>query len=147
VIGRSAQERSAFVDSSAFLATIDRRDANRADALGLLHKLATGRYRQITTNAIVFECHALVLARMGRDVAEQFLDGLDESATTIVRVTEDDERAAREIIRRYRDKAFSFTDALSFTVIERLGIRYAFTYDRHFAQYGLAVIQSSTDLE
>jgi predicted nucleic acid-binding protein len=37
---------------------------------------------------------------------------------------------------QYGDKDFSFTDAISFGVMERLGIHVAFTFDRHFRQYG-----------
>lgn len=41
---------------------------------------------------------------------------------------------------RYDDKRFSFTDAISFVVMERLGIPYAFSFDRDFAQYGLQLL-------
>ncbi|MCL6636205.1 MAG: PIN domain-containing protein [Peptococcaceae bacterium] len=43
-----------------------------------------------------------------------------------------------EIIRRYGDKDFSLTDATIFAVLRRHGIDLAFTFDRHFKQYGVA---------
>jgi predicted nucleic acid-binding protein len=61
-----------------------------------------------------------------------------ESSTVVVRVRAADEARAREIIFHYSDKAFSFVDALSFAVMERLGIRHAFTFDDDFVQYGFA---------
>jgi len=57
---------------------------------------------------------------------------------SVERVTVWDEKKAREIIERYADKDFSYTDAASFALMERIGCDAAFTYDRHFEQYGLA---------
>jgi len=51
-----------------------------------------------------------------------------------------DEERAKEIIRRYTDKSFSYTDATSFAVMERLGLREAFGFDPHFQQYGLKLL-------
>jgi len=51
----------------------------------------------------------------------------------IERVMEDDEVKAKRIIRDFSDKDFSYTDAVSFVVIERLNIHIAFA---HFVQYG-----------
>jgi predicted nucleic acid-binding protein len=40
------------------------------------------------------------------------------------------------MLAQYKDKDFSLTDALSFAVMERLGVRVAFSLDRHFVQFG-----------
>jgi predicted nucleic acid-binding protein len=55
----------------------------------------------------------------------------------IERVTAEDEVRARDVLRRYEDKDFSYVDATSFAVMERLRIREAFAFDPHFVQYGL----------
>ena len=49
----------------------------------------------------------------------------------------------QQIIFQYSDKDFSLTDATSFAVMERLRIGTAFSYDRHFAQYGFALLRPS----
>lgn len=59
---------------------------------------------------------------------------------SLVRVTEEDEQAALDLIARYRDKSFSLTDATSFVVMERLGITHAFSFDDDFRQYGWTVL-------
>lgn len=92
----------------------------------------------MTTNFVVAEAHALILARINRQMAIQFLRDLEDSSLRVIRVAETDERQAREIIYRYDDKSFSLTDAISFSLIERLGIDLAFSFDRNFAQYGIA---------
>jgi uncharacterized protein len=130
----------AFVDSSAHYALADSRDAHHTDAVAIANRLQTERWRLFTTNFVVAETHALVLARANRRVAAQVLEDLDHSSTTIVRVTAADEQRAREIIHRYQDKTFSLTDAISFVVMERLEIPYAFAFDDDFAQYGQAIV-------
>ena len=71
----------------------------------------------------------------------RFLNRIDRSVdTVVVRIDETDEQRAREIIHGYADKDFSLTDVTSFAVMERLEIGYAFTFDRHFAQYGFVLL-------
>jgi predicted nucleic acid-binding protein len=82
-----------------------------------------------------------MVGRINRSVALAFLNQVDENAlTTVIRVTEDDDERARQIIRRYDDKDFALPDALSFAVMERLGISHALSLDHHFAQYGWVIL-------
>lgn len=52
---------------------------------------------------------------------------------------EDEERAV-DIICSHEDKTFSYTDATTFAVAERLEIRRALAFDRHFVQFGLPLV-------
>jgi predicted nucleic acid-binding protein len=95
-----------FVDTSTYFALTDRRDDNHTAA-----ELTARRFTQdgadlYTTNFVVAETHALILNRIGRDVAAQVLERLYASETRILRATESDERRAREIIIRQRDKDY-----------------------------------------
>ncbi len=90
----------------------------------------------MTTNFVIAECHALVLKRLGQFPATEFLRAVTQGDTHVVRVAVEDEEAGLSIIFRYNDKAFSLVDAISFAVMERLGLRTAFSFDRNFAQYG-----------
>lgn len=100
------------------------------------------RDRQYTTNVLLIEAHALILSTLGRDRAAQFLVAMNRGATTIVRVRAADEERAQALIVRHTDKSYSFADAISFVVMERLGMRSAFTFDQHFTQYGLLICNS-----
>jgi len=131
-----------FVDTSAFFALLDERDASHAAAVSILARLAAEPSQLLTTNLILAECHALILARLGRRPALRFLDDVRESSTNVIRGSVADEQSAVAILRRYDDKDFSFTDASCFAVIERLKLTAAFSFDRNFAQYGLTVLQS-----
>lgn len=107
-----------------------------------MRRLLEERWLVSTTNFLVAEAHALHLSRLGRDHAWAFLGGIERSGMTVLRIGEDDERRARAIIELYADKAFSLVDATSFAIMERLGIGYAFTFDRNFAQYGFPALDS-----
>lgn len=130
----------ALVDTSAYFALTDSRETTHQAARVIATRLGTERWRLFTTNFIVAETHALLLARLGRDPAARVLQEIDRGSITIVRVTAADEQRARKIIYQYDDKEFSLTDATSFAVMERLKIPYAFTFDRNFTQYGLTVL-------
>ena len=130
---------SVFVDTSAYYAAVDRRDASHAAVAATIRELFATRRRLTTSNAVLFELHGLLLNRLGRRVALATVGELRVSQT-IVRVRERDETRAEEILTRYEDKDFSLTDALSFAVMEPLGIGAALTLDRHFAQFGWVII-------
>ena len=124
--------RAVFVDSSAFLAFASIRDENHAVA-GRIHSRLEGTgTRLITTTYVLAELHALSLSRRGPSFALDLLDRIEKGNTLIVAVRDEDWQKARSILRRYDDKSFSLTDALSFSVMERLGITDGFTFDRHF---------------
>jgi predicted nucleic acid-binding protein len=58
-------------------------------------------------------------------------------------VTPADVERSKAIIYQYDDRGFSRTDATSFAEMERLRIPTAFTFDRHFAQYGFTVLTAN----
>ncbi len=119
---------------------MDERDEHHAEAITLFTQIAEHHFQPYITNAILMEAHALIMSSLGIQAGIQFLNDMDESTTIKLRVRASDEQRAKQIIRQYTDKDFSFTDATSFAVMERLGITYAFAFDRHFEQYGLAVL-------
>ena len=134
------QRRRVLNDSSAYLALLDENDRNHEAAIDILKGLAQQHYRQYTTSAMLYEAHALILSELGYRQATQFLQGILRGNTTIVRVRASDEERARDILFRYTDKTFSYNDALSFAVMERLEIDLAFTFDRDFIDYGLPIL-------
>lgn len=132
--------RRAFTDTSAFFAATDNHERDHAVAQHTMDRLAAERWRLFTSNFVLAETHALMIARMGPRTAAHVLFELDQSGITAIRISARDERRAREIIRQYDDKSFSPTDATSFSVMERLNISTALSFDRDFAQYGFTLL-------
>lgn len=101
-----------FLDSSGFLALTNRNDVSHKQAQDIWNRIIEEGWRTYTTNFVIAE-------------------------TQVLRVNTQDEQKAEDIIFKYVDKTFSYADATSFAVMERLKIKYAFTFDRNFTQYGL----------
>jgi predicted nucleic acid-binding protein len=116
---------------------IDRDDAYHRRATSILRTLPRRGLTPLLTNFLVAESHALLLSHLGAETARGWLL---TQIWPIGPVTVADERKGREIIQRYVDKDFSYTDATSFAVMERLHPREAFAFDPHFQQYGLRLL-------
>jgi predicted nucleic acid-binding protein len=131
-----------LIDTGTFYALVDVHDEHHAVAAAIFEELAQSAPRLHTTNLVVAETHALILARLRRmDLALSYINNIYSSEhTTIVHVTPSDQQRALTLLNQYSDKPFSFTDATSFVVIERLRIAHAFTFDRNFRQYGLQTL-------
>ena len=136
--------RDCFVDTSAYFVLANARDVDHVATRALLQRLAIANTRFYTSNFILAETHALLLKRLNRAIAATFVGRIYASATTIVRVSESDEERAWTIITQYNDKNFTFADATSFAVMERLRISHAFTLDADFRQYGFPIVSSAT---
>jgi predicted nucleic acid-binding protein len=66
------------------------------------------------------------------------LDGnfFSEELSKLIRVNNEDVDTAWQIFRSHRDKAWSFTDCVSYAVMKRLNINEAFAFHEHFRQFG-----------
>jgi len=125
--------RGVLWDSSAILALLDADDADHARAVNVARTIASERRPSFITNYIEAEAHALLLRKLGRTVARQWLltGGLP-----VVSVLPAEEQRAKEILARHVDKDWTLCDAISFAVLDARRVPRAFTFDHHFQQYG-----------
>jgi predicted nucleic acid-binding protein len=86
-----------FVDTSGFYAALSRRDARHREAARLLRQAQREYWFLCTTNFVLAESHALILARMGCTRAWDFLRTMVAGRTNVIGVEEADERRARAI--------------------------------------------------
>jgi predicted nucleic acid-binding protein len=119
--------KTVFVDTSGFLGLLVAEDASHDNAWTLFKRANEEHWRLVTTNAVVIESYSLFLVRTRdrRRSAIAFLDALDRDGIRVERILRQDDE----------DKTYSLCDALSFVVMERLGISEAIAFDRHFREY------------
>lgn len=128
---------AAIVDSSAFYSLENRDEPDHSLARETLEALLGQRVGLATTNFVFDETYTLLLVRLGRRTAVEWGKSLLEGRLIqLIRVGEDHESRAWEIILSFADQDFSYTDATSFAVAESLDIDGAFALDRHFHQFG-----------
>jgi predicted nucleic acid-binding protein len=132
--------RSVLIDTGASLALSYPNDEHHLEARAIQRRLLLTRPRLYLTNFLVDETYTLILTRYGYRYAIEFLDRTEAGTITVIQVTSADEANARQLLRRFSDKRYSYTDATSFVIMERLRIEAAFTFDENFAQHGLLVL-------
>ena len=132
---------SIFIDTSAWYPLADSSHPDQAPLAGALEERIRERATVVTSNLIVAETHALLLRRAGRDVALSFVRGVGQPPMVVEFSTPAREKAAVDRwLTQYQDQNFSLTDAVSFTIMEELGIREALTLDGHFATAGFVQV-------
>jgi uncharacterized protein len=127
-----------FVDTGGWVALADEDDDHHKDAASLFPSLLRTCKGLITSNFVIAESYILILKVLGHDASLNFLDKIN-SSPKIIRIysTSDLEKEAEEILKKYRDQDFSYTDAVSFAIMKMQKIKRAFSFDKHFQTMGL----------
>lgn len=123
-----------FADTGAIFALFVQSDVNSSKARLWLRK---NREPLVTTDYIVDEL--LTLFRRRGEGDRGLRAGKVLLAGSLARwewVKAGDVLGAWEIYQRFHDKEWSFTDCVSLAVMERLGVKKAFSFDHHFRQFG-----------
>jgi uncharacterized protein len=133
--------RSVFVDTSAFVALRNEAEAEHERAREGLAELLAGGATLFTSNYVFAETYTALMVRVGREEAIEWGRRFRASgAIDLVRLDEEIESDAWEILEQHGDKRWSYVDATSFALIERDGGGEAFAFDAHFGQRGLRVL-------
>ncbi|MCK6556606.1 PIN domain-containing protein [Candidatus Binatia bacterium] len=131
-----------LVDSGAWIALVRAADAHHAEADRCLRKAMRGRVALLTTNLVVAEVHRFLLFHMGIQPASTFLDRLDASPLLVIEyVTDAHHRAARRWLSKLSDQVITYTDAVSFAVMDATGCTAVLSFDHDFATAGFRLWQ------
>ncbi|HEV2129316.1 MAG TPA: PIN domain-containing protein [Thermomicrobiales bacterium] len=120
----------AFVDSSAIIALVNRGDPTHDQAVEAYHELVEGGYHLFTTDYVIAETLQLLDLAFGADLARQWLR--DQRLPVYHADEQDVRRAIATIVSAHAGTRLSLTDAVSFVVMERLGVSDAFAVDPEF---------------
>jgi|FaiFalFF_MnMetaG_3_1042247.scaffolds.fasta_scaffold18458_2 predicted nucleic acid-binding protein len=133
---------SVFVDTSAWYALLDRRDAHHPEAVRGLEALRRMGLRPVTHDYVVVETVALLQRRLGVPAVRDFLTGLLPVAE-VLRVERRAFEAALSALLGAGRRDVSPVDWISFEVMRRRGIRRALAFDEDFERYGFELFRGT----
>jgi uncharacterized protein len=134
-----------FLDSSGWIALLNTSDA--------LHPAARSRWSRILEDGWSVVLTDWIIAETGNGLARtparrQFAEAVDlfrsSSRARLISVTDDLRQRALSLYSHRSDKDWGLVDCASFLVMGDLGLKEAFTTDRHFKQAGFRVLLPQT---
>lgn len=132
-----------FLDSGAFVARFIQNDQYHRQAIIFWELLRQEEEKCATTNFVLDETFTLLGRRAGyRFAHERAVNLYASQSLLILRPELDDEMIGLNYLKKYADQAVSFTDCISFSLMDRLKIKRVFTFDQHFSWAGNDVLPS-----
>ena len=133
-----------FADTSWWVAWALPGDSRHNDARAMLGGI--GRAEQVlTTNLVIGETWTFLRRKDRHSSAVAFLDRVDrltsEDRLVPHRVTEEQEAASWEWLRKHDERVYSFVDATSFRVMRDRRLREALAFDHDFAAAGFTELR------
>jgi predicted nucleic acid-binding protein len=128
-----------FLDTVGLLALWNAADQWHEAAEAAFAEINSSRASLTTTSFVLLECANAAARRPFRQSVDR-LRGRLEARGLLVFPTEDDWREAWTEYRQGNTGRPGIVDQISFIVMRRLGIRQAFTNDRHFREAGFELL-------
>ena len=131
-----------FVDTSAFLALLNRSDRYHAAAAGIWKELLSNSLPDLfTTNYVLLETTALIQRRLGIEALRAFSTRV-HPILHIVWIDRDLHGQGLSTLLSQGHRRLSLVDCLSFEVMRRFNIDKAFAFDRDFSKQGFQLLES-----
>jgi predicted nucleic acid-binding protein len=128
------KKTEAYVDTSAFIAFLDRSDTFHP----LFRRLFAAPPALVTTPLVVAEGHGWFLRRYDRTRALQFLAMLEElKPLRLLEAGRREQQGAVRVIRRFSDQNLTLADAMGLYVMKDRRIRSCWSTDSHLGLTGV----------
>src|ERR1700733_8541380 len=123
-----ARKTDAYVDTSAFIAFVDRSDTYHA----LFYRLFSQPPTLITTSLVVAEGHAWFLRRYDRSKALGFIALIEQLAPLqIAAVGQIEQDGAVALLRKFSDQDLTLTDAVGLHIMQTRKLAHCWSTDFH----------------
>ena len=131
-----------FIDTGALIALKLRGDPHHQAAVRFLQE--AGRRPRVISSLVLAEAYTWLRYHYGFPAAvtlvEELLEGESLGLYTVVRPERQLEERAMGFIRRYTDVKLSWTDAVSFAILQESGEWEVFGFHEHFRLIGCILV-------
>ncbi len=117
-----------FIDSSVYIAFVDRADKNHSYAVKAIENLARLGFQTYTSNQAIQEAFTAIRIDMGVSVALDFLEAVLESNTEILFPQKTELIKAYRLLRSNREKEITLRETLYAVLMEKKGISRIVTF-------------------
>ena len=132
-----ASRTDAYVDTSAFVAFLDRSDTHHAAFVRLFGEAP----RLFTSPLVIAEGHGWFLRRYDATLALRFLAFIEDLSVLEVRpVGPADLEDATKMLRRFSDQRLTLVDSVGLAWMQRARTRVCWSTDRHLALTGVKLV-------
>ncbi len=122
-----------YLDTSALIALGDKKDRNHDVAKAYLESAVDRGVRFVVGKNVLVEYIDGITKRIGKGTGIEELDNILNSRLVLVeRDRDEDWSKTLEYFRKYSDARIDLTDCISFSIMERLKMDTAFTFDSDF---------------
>ena len=128
-----------FIDTSAFLAILNRDDTNHPVAKNLWNELLYSENVIISNNYVLVESFALIQRRLGIAAVRVFQEDI-LPLINIEWINAGTHKSAVSALLAASRHKLSLVDCVSFEIMRTLGIKTVFAFDPHFAEQGFKCI-------
>ena len=133
--------KAVFIDTSAFLAALDKGDKSHPAAANKWSALSRGKSELWTTDYVRMESWSLIQRRLGAEAMMAFQDDWLPLCKIHEVGPDGFERAAAQW-RIAQRRNLSLVDLTSFDAMRQLAIRTALAFDQHFQEMGYLDVQA-----
>lgn len=136
---RAVDPSLVFVDSGAWIALFSARDQHHAEADRLFRRAFSKRIQLVTTSLVLAEVHRLLLYRAGSRAADFALKQIDTSSLVRIEFAgPEHHQGALKWLDKLSGQTLTYTDAVSFAIMQDLRCSVAMSFDHDFLVAGFS---------
>lgn len=125
----STNSKKIFIESSLFLAFIDRANLNHAKAGEMFEFLGRHKYQLFTSNIVVLQTFNAIERDLGTTIAKDFLQAMIETNIQTLYSSEADLLAAFRYLRANTGRQNSLSSIINANLMQKHGVNSILTFD------------------